>query len=468
MRPVFRAVAIGLVAAPLPALAQETPKADAIIGRVCAPRPGQAAGEVNAVSQMQLAEATLAEANVLPSDFADAADPTLPYRAAIYAGMNLLARDMAGQATEEDEPRLKGLDANGTIRGALQNLNLSVNTAGGGLIVAPATGRPIALFMVETPGWTLSCKPPKPSPGPAQTGGIDTEVEKIKPGQAFAIRQKPEELGLTGKKARAAGGFGLAFSRTQTAIATGGRKTDTKFSIDGTVGVRLTPTESISSAYLYGRYQLERARTRPAPVLAPGASQSDGDTDVLELGTTGTLWLNTDKPVNFAINGQLSGVFDFANDSQRAKAKVTVTPGFDLRDGAFPLCGIGKYQEVSGELTARCGLQFEAEAAHVFKAGTAKIGAQDLFIAAGGKLSYELFLPTDDGGSGVVAGVSYRYLPVLQGALGDIERLEAQLKHRFWTEDKLGIEVGFSYSKGTNELSFEEEDLFKFGLGIIF
>lgn len=456
-----RILAAGLILAPLPAMAQGTPKPGAIISRACAPRPNMSRTGAREASQTQLAEALLAESGILPSDFVDAVDRDLTYRSALFKGMKLLARDVRGEAASDEADAVERLDPDGRVRGAIQNLGFALNGGESGLIVTPAGTRPIALYAEEQPRWTLTCKP-KPE------STFVTDVEDPASGQSFAIRKKPEELGLTGKEAKAAGAFELAFSRTRTDIAGGGTKTDTNLSVDGTVGLRLTGASEVSSAYLFGRYQLERARTRPAPTLAPGASQGDGDTNALEAGLTGTLWLNTDKPVNFAINGQLSGVFDFANDSQRAKAKIAVTPGFDLPDGAFPLCGIGQYQRVSGKLTARCGMQFEVEAAHVFRAGTAKIGAQDLFVAAGGKLSYELFLPTDSGGSEVVAGFSYRYLPVVHGALQDIERMEAQLKHRFWSADKIGIDVGFSYNKGTSELSFEEEDVFKFGVGLIF
>ena len=42
------------------------------------------------------------------------------------------------------------------------------------------------------------------------------------------------------------------------------------------------------------------------------------------------------------------------------------------------------------------------------------------------------------------------------------------VKFRFWTETTAGVDIGFAYSKGRNELSYEKEDVLSIGLGLIY
>jgi len=209
------------------------------------------------------------------------------------------------------------------------------------------------------------------------------------------------------------------------------------------------------------------ARTKPAPQLAPGASQSDGDTDTLETGllVATQLTRNEDKFKLF-LDAQASAIWDFANDARRLRLKANLRP---VPVGTLGLCGIGRYEPLVPVIGLKtiCRFQFEVDAAKVLKKGTTELGNYDSFLAAGGRAEFQAFLPTADG-MGLLAGVTYRYLPVLHGPDDDIERFEASLKHRFWTKRNVGIDVGFSFTKGTNELSFEKEDVLTFGLGVIY
>lgn len=431
-----------------------------ILARACA---GRADDEI---SQARLGEALLIELKIIPSEFVAGAMPATPnpdlslaeaYAGALVARLGEIEARGGGHEADPDN------DIIGSIRRLRSDLVLASRRDEIPLSIDGRAVRGSDRFFDSTsPRPSLKCAPGDPEP--TQIG----ELEDYSPGAAFAIREKPEELGLVGKERRAAGSFGLALERTRTRQDDGSTKTATDFSINGTVGVRLSSAKSArTTSYLYGRYELQQARTKPAPALAPGASQSDDDTEVLETGVTlSTDLMSNESEFKLFVDAQAAAVFDFANDAQRLKLRALIRPAFDVSLG---LCGLGSYELLSSSmrLMGRCRFNFDVEAAKVLKRGSSPLGDFDSFLAAGGKAEFEALLPTGEG-MDVVGSVAYRFLPVLHGRPDEIERFEASLKYRFWTRSQLGLDVGFTYTKGTNELSFEHEDVLTFGLGVIF
>jgi hypothetical protein len=439
--------------------ATDTPLPGELIARACTGNAG------NVIGQVRLAEAILIEAGKSPSEFVVAAPAVIPegmsltevYQQAMVARLGKIA------AGEEPEPPEEAFLLQSTVE-TLEAALLRVKPGQD----APLTiegerpqGAPF-LFQAEKPDWTLRCK--KADPGAT----FVQSFEDFDPPPGFAIRSTPEELSLTGKERRGAGALALGFDRTRSKLDDGTTKTETNVTISGTAGVRLSGEQSQStSAYAYARYELKQGRTKPAPQLDPGASQSDGDTDTLETGLllATQLTRNEDKFKLF-LDLQGSAIWDFANEARRLRLKANLRP---VPVGSLGLCGIGRYEALIPAigLKTKCRLQFEVEGAKILRQGTTELGTYDTFLAAGGRVEFQAFLPTAEG-MGFLAGATYRYLPVLHGPDDDVERFEASVKHRFWTKRSVGIDVGFSYTKGTNELSFEKEDVLTFGLGIIY
>lgn len=435
-----------------PAQAQTLPQAADVLDRACTRKGGQALNEAD------IAEALLIEAGISPSDFVQQAVPTSsrnPTLADLDA--ELIAHIRAVREQPEPSPMRSA------INGGANNLEQYLNNQPEGVTVELSGASSVTLFAGTPPQWRVVCEP-QDAPRP-------NEADPTPPPR-FAIRETPEELWLTGKKRDEAGAFNIGFERSRSTLDDGTVKTETSFTIDGTVGLRLTSDRSRDfHTYLFATYNLDRDRTRPPPTLGPAESESDGDTNALAIGVDmhfgGFLG-------NFPLdaNVQASTVFDFANDASRFRLRGVFTPRptADLR-----LCGLNGFNGASRpsesrpvRLRGRCVLSAEAEAAWVMRRGTTELGNYDTFFAIGVRGGIEFFLPTSRGNdSGLLAGVTYRYLPVVHGPSDDIERLEANFGHRFWTGN-VGIDVGFTYARGNNDLTFEEENKLTFGVGLVF
>jgi hypothetical protein len=428
--------------AAVPARAQVTPAAPAVLARACMGRAGQP------IDRADIAEALLIEANLSPADIARGSTiPLSSYDAALVSAVRAILAEPGPSARRT------------ALADAVRTLEQRLNVAPGSSVTVEPGGEAIRLFGPAEPAWRIICKE-------AENDRRPEDDEEPEP--RFAVRETPEELWLTDEDRLAAKAFSLGFERTRTVLDDGTRKTETSLTVDGTVGLRLDRTPGDLDVFLFATYNLERDRVRPAPSLAPGASQSDGDTDALALGIDGgyscadLCWVGL--PVDF--NLQASAIFDFANDASRVRLRAIATPRLEVPLG---ICNLNSFGD--GPLRGRCELAFEIQAAHVTRRGTTALGNYDTFLAAGGRIGVEFFLPTRPGAAastGFLASLRYRYLPVIHGAPDDIEQFEAKLGHRFWTGADVGIDVGFTYTRGTNELSFEEENILTFGLGLIY
>lgn len=431
--------------------AMAQPSAADILTRACKNRPDRV------LTQGQIAEALVIEAGGSPQELVRAQPlPTLP------AGATL------GDAYEAAlVAAVRSILENGTkplysdINQGVQNLARALPRKPEGVQVTVPAGQEVVVFGQGAPTWSITCGKGKPSPS------LVEELESTKPLPLISIRETAEELWLRGEKRESAGAFQVGFERSRSRADDDSIETETSLTIDGTVGLRLTKPNPDLMAYLFATYNLQQDRSDPPPELEPDESESDDDTNALAVGAHATFdgcvgGCTDGSPIT--IDAQPAAVFDFAKDSSRLRFRLLATPRQYVPLG---LCGLNGYGP--GPLRPRCEISFESEGGLMLSQGEAEPTDQDDYLALGARASIEFFLLTgDDGESGFLASVRGRYLPVVAGRLADIERIDLKLAHRFWTGGDVGIDVGFTFSNGTNELSFEKEDILTFGVGIVY
>lgn len=333
-----------------------------------------------------------------------------------------------------------------------------------GLRAAPAATDNSTWWLVQ-PNLQLSCT--KFAAARQNTGSASPGNEPFSLGQ-LRLRQNAEALSAAdGQERLAAGAAQIGLRRERRVLDNGTTRTDNTLSVEAALGWALRDRAD-SALLLYGAYQRERLRSDPPPQLAPGASQADKDTNILELGVTGRQLVRMGN-VNLMLRGSGSYISNYVDDSERLRLKLSATPYF----GPFPrgrFCYFGGFADAInrgfGSVRGRCSLTFLAQVNHVLVAGSATIGTNDEFVLAGGRIGYEL--AAGEAG-GVVAGVTYEYQRTIHGNVPSIDRLTAHLKYRIWTGDKsFGIEFGFDFADGINPETFNDENRIRLGVGLIF
>lgn len=448
---------LALASAPVSARAQSRIPADDVIALACGGRVGQT------ISQALLGEALLTKASKPHFEWSGLG-PNATRSEELGAIVTRLGRLRARNAAD----RLKEPSEDGDLlEDGIRNLEERLTRAPADDDVFAFSGKPEnpERFLFE-PGssWQLQCKPPKDPVTPFPT----TVESEFKPPFEWALRAKPEELALIGKERKAAGAATISADRTNTMLDNGSIKKVTNFKIDATLGVRITGSDTTNKVYLYDRYNLSQSRTRPLPKLDPGAKESDGDTNALETGFLTNVQL-TKNDVTLPVVGKLfltakaATVFDFAKDGARLKGEMLLRPAMT---GDIGICALGHYGSFLG-LPTRCRIQFDLEAGRVLRRGSIEKGDFDNYVALGVRPSFDLYVPTGNE-TELLGSLNYRFLPVIRGEQDHIERLDIAVKYRFWTTVHAGIDLGFAYSKGRNELSYEKEDILSLGVGIIY
>ena len=441
-----------------PALAQLVPNEISVVARACAGNKGQL------IDQTAIAEALLIEDGRVPFRFllsaeADGYTGTVSSEKSFQSEMYSIFSEIRSAANADSGDGIHPLDADERMADAIRAIEVLLNDKSK---VQFDGINPGGLFLSSNQTQKVKCLD-----GKAVKPFLEV-LEQASPPKIIAIREKPEELWLGGKEGRKAGSFKVGLNRTKTIQDDGTKKRELNVSIDGTVGLRITkPDSSNGHTFAFGKYNLNRDRVVPKPQLAAGKTEADSDTDVLEVGLVSKIQADLPK-LAMDLFIQSSAIFDFANNSERIKVKGILQPGF-VSD--FGICNFGSLKPltISNGLRTRCSVQLEAEGAGITKRGKSKFQTFDTFFALGGTATFEAFLPTSDGNDdGVLASAKYRFLPVVHGPFDNIERLELELKHRFWSEVGFGIDIGASFIKGTNELSFDEEDILTLGAGVIF
>jgi hypothetical protein len=433
---------LAAVALPVAASAQAQ---SADTSRIAASLCASAAPPFPAITRQEIAEAVVYQAGVLPAQVTGTSESnlvaalhTLDLRAASPAVGTLSTRDLQLAFTTSvfEQKLAAGTEAGLEVVGTLPK--------GANWLFAPVDG---------SVSWALRCKTSTAAQSIVASYGLKEK-------QPFAIRQKPEELAAGGETRTKAGAFALGLSRSWKEDATGAETATTTLTVDGTVGLRLTPAVSAQTVYAFAQYNLKRVRTDPPAPLAPGERRDAKDTNVLAAGVLLDIFSEVDGTAFWAVI-----VRDFADRSTRIRFNATVDPGFSADLG---LCRLGSQKIFGGSgLGARCLVRADVEGGLWTDRGLTAAKAYDDYVAAGGFAAYELYLANGPKAE-LLATASYRYLPMLVGDLDDIARLELSLKQRFWTETGLGFDVGANYVDGTNSLSLTDERTLSVGFGVIF
>jgi hypothetical protein len=322
-------------------------------------------------------------------------------------------------------------------------------------------------------GARLYChKKPRPDAGQAAGHNQATGQSRgLRPD--IRLRATADELGIADDDQRrlTAGAATISYQRERIEQTDGTRRHDTTIGVKGALGVVLAQNAAGDSAILYGAYQLQRLRTQPPPVLAPGATQRAKDTDILEIGINAhRLFGRGDEgPINLDVTARGSVVFDRVADSERLRFALTAVPDIQI---PLPICHFGEFHPFGLGLAGRCTLTFRGQANFFLDRGTRAPTAHDEFALAGGEIGLEIAEWQVDrlrGSGGVIAGVNYRYDVSLIGDVPNIHRFSTFLKYRRWVDDRrFALEGGVTFVDGINPDSFADEHRVTFGFGLIF
>lgn len=315
--------------------------------------------------------------------------------------------------------------------------------------------------------------------GPGRTAfwlnddSVKAECIKKKPGKTqpflFRLREKPEDLVLTGDKLKKAASATIGYKRERTILEDGSVRNESSISFKGALGYPLLE-DGDKSLFIYGGYEFQRLRTNPPPQLTPPASQRDKDTEILQVGAFGGAPFGESWYASY-ITTSASYVYDAVKKSERLRMKADLTPSFGSPD-ILGVCAIDRFISESRSilpLSGRCNLTAMWEVNHFLDRGNVVKNVNNEFVLGGFKASID-FRPKTGGGkkSGVVAGTSYQFQKSLAGNAKDIDRFQAYLKYRYWTEIGLGLDFGFDFVDGTNPDSFVDENRLQLGFGLLF
>lgn len=434
-----------------------------IASRLCFGTPSQiVVGDKNSIdgeARAVLAEAILTEAQVpvsvlfrapLPNGVPD--DSAAPYGKKLVYRMGLIAEGKLTLAFDPDKNLRSAIYA---FHAGVQVADQKALIVGGNYNVAGNNP-----FDGNSSSWTLQC--PEGDPPIGAPAVFVKALDRPK----FAIRKAPEDLGLSGDAAKEAGSFALGVERGWSTDENGVHSRDTTVKIDGTVGYQLFGKSEPYSSYAYLRYNLEKARTRPAAPLAPGATAEDDDTNVLQLGMTFDFFADPERfPVPLWVTGDAGYIWNFVDDSERLRFRAAMDPGIT---GDAKFCQFGSGKLISkGKLALRCIVRIETDIGHWVKEGRLPNASYDDHLALGGDANFSAFYATG-AKSKVIVSASGRYLPVLVGKQADIWRYDLSLSHRHFFDFGAALDVGFTYQHGLNVLTLEKERKLTFGVGILY
>lgn len=455
-------IASGLLCATPALAADDLAGATAAIDTACAGVEHQ-----TEIPQRQLAEALLVSAGLLPSQLlrlvaTTSLGPTGPDALADAALAFVREPDAIGKPIAD---RVRVLDTILTDHLAQRGGTLTAK-----LVVVGA----VPDQSVFEPGLRLIC--PGKTPVTEIAGSLPPPEERSSGNKLgasrFAVRQKVDDFAQAAKDA--SGSFQGSYNRQRTTDLEGASTTTTTLSIRGAAGIRLLGDAESSWLFGYGDYALNHVRKRTAPI--PTSSANDGrakDIDVLEFGLTGSVPIGNDRFL-LRLTGRAGTILDFNSDSRRLVAGVRVVPILTRTIGSDSkaLCNFGSYSSniLGLPLEGRCTVAARVDVAEVLKAGTAMFTDADEHVAIGGDLGWE-FRPSllGDGKprDGLVGGVVYRYQRMIAGRAPDIDRIDASLKYRWWLSD-LAVDLGLSYSDGTEPKSLVDENKIAISLGLTY
>lgn len=423
------------------------------------------------IEQSQLAEAVLTTAGVLPSRLAQvlAAENGRP------EGYRPSAQDLADGALRlVVEPEPLGDAVADRVETLLAILSDHLTQPGGTL-----TGKLVVVGAepegsIFGPNIRFIC--PGKTPLAEIAGSIAPPDERSSGAKLgshrLVVRQKVEDFAVAAKEA--SGSFQGSYGRQRTTDLDGARTTTETIAIRGAAGVRLAGDGDLSYLYGYADYALNRVRKRTSPVPTPGAQDGRAkDVDVLELGLAGSAPIRGNGFI-LRLSGRAGAILDFEKGARRIVGGVRLEPtGIgSIGPATSALCNYGAYSDnfLGLPIEARCSAALRAEFSEVLRAGSSTLTDADELVAVGGDITWEFrprLLTDGKPKDGLVGGITYRYQRMISGNAPDIDRLDANLKYRWWLSD-LAFDLGVTYSDGTEPKSLVDENKLTATIGIIF
>ena len=327
------------------------------------------------------------------------------------------------------------------------------------LLVTPAPP-----LLVESPGdwlfvadtrFVLTCAA-QPEPKPDRFPGIGSIV----------MRKGAADLAKVGEERKSAGSAQFTFDDFQSTNLAGERKRTVKLVVNAAVGVAVGNANSDRYGLLYGEYSKSRARARTSPVAT--LTENDGradDIDALEIGALGTTRLR--KAVR--ATGRLGLIIDSVTHARYLGGNIA----FEPITGGKPdlgICNLNSFKSIGLGIVARCGLAVEGDLRQVLRSGKAKLDSSDRLLALGGSASFAFQRGLDDDDKpqdGLTGGVTYRYLNMVAGGGPDIDRVDATIAYRWWSND-IGFDFGITYADGIERKSLADEHRIGLTFGLIF
>jgi hypothetical protein len=313
----------------------------------------------------------------------------------------------------------------------------------------------------------LGCKlPTESAPGivvvdPNKGGKLD-----------LRLRGDVAALAATDKDRVTATAASFGYSRTRTFQEDGSRTQASEFSVKAVLGAVLDHNP-LHTFVVYGGYELKQNRVKPAPTLVPPATERDGDTDIITLGSSvGRLVPIGSKgnPFDASLNLRFDGTykFDLVKDSERAEGKVSASL-FVLKPIAG-ICTIGGLNDFGNGFWAGCELSALASYNVITRHGLLPVTVKDHFAHAGGKAAITLYRG-DPGEDTAFASAQILYMPRIDGdrtAFPDIKQHKFSLGYRWWKGSSFALEAKGELTDGINPDSFADENALTIGFGVIF
>lgn len=326
------------------------------------------------------------------------------------------------------------------------------------LAVSPAppargpTGRVDWLF-AGSGGYTLTCAvadPVRPRTFPS--------ISRV------VVRGSVDELDAVGDDRLTAAAARVGYDRLRTTNLEAETTRTTTVTLDAAVALAAGNVDRYGM--IYADYSLSRVRKRTSPEET--AEEDDGradDVDALEIGVLGTIrpvrWLRT--------TGRIGVTIDSITDSRYIHGGLTLAP-ITMGLPNLGLCNLNSFRRIGLGIEGKCTLAAEVDVRYVLQNGSAELDESDTLLGIGGVVGAEFRRALDLSGSprdGLVASLSYRYLPLVDGRGPDIDRVDASLGYRWWAGD-LGFELGLTYADGTERKSLADENRFGITFGLIY
>ncbi|KPM24907.1 hypothetical protein AAJ72_04110 [Citromicrobium sp. RCC1885] len=303
--------------------------------------------------------------------------------------------------------------------------------------------------------------------------------------ERLRLRGSVKDLSASGAELKKASAASIGLARSRKFQSDGSRVETDTLAINAFLGLDLS--SGANGAYpktlLFAGYERNSARSEPAPALTPPATERDSDTDVLQFG----LQHSTILPLGRAEPGQgdpsgprrsfstsaaltVDGayLFDLVKDSERFRMDASMD--FYHRDGLWPLCGIGVFDEVAEKFWTRCSFSARADWNFITREGRLTNIAKTEFGHIGGRLGFDAIVGTAPSGGPFIA-LEYMNLQRIAGDatfIPDIERHGFAVGYRWWTSGKVGIEAKTSLTDGVNPDSLVDENELSVSFGLIF